>query len=57
MNKNLKFLDEFDRKTNIYEMIVKCAEKARTISSGYSSADSNVLHLAMESFLHEKTDE
>jgi len=57
MNKNLKFLDEFDSKTNIYEMIVKCADKARVISSGFSSADSNVLHLTMESFLHEKINE
>lgn len=57
MNNNLKFLDEFDRKTNVYEMIVKCAEKAHSISSGSSSADSNVLHLAMEAFLQKKTDE
>lgn len=34
MNKNLKLLDKFDKKFNIYELICKLSERAHQILNG-----------------------
>ncbi len=38
MNRNLKVLDKFDKKVNIYELIVRRAERAHDILNGAAPA-------------------
>ncbi|MCX8082587.1 MAG: DNA-directed RNA polymerase subunit omega [bacterium] len=55
MNRNIKLLDKFDKKANIYELICKLAERAHQVLNG-APVSSNIkekdpIQNVMEEFL------
>jgi len=55
MKSNLKVLDKFDKKENIYKLIVQYAERAHNIINGaipdIEKEDTSVINIVMEEHL------
>ena len=55
MNKNLKFIDKFDKEKNIYEVITKLAERAHDLINGAPPAvdtkEKDPVYVVMEEVL------
>jgi len=55
MNRNLKLLDRFDKKVNIYELICNMANRVYQILNGspvsVSTKEKDPVQIAMEEFL------
>jgi len=57
MNRNLKLLDRFDKKVNIYELICNMAERVYQILNGATvsidTKEKDPVQIAMEEFLEQ----
>ncbi|HOL22649.1 MAG TPA: DNA-directed RNA polymerase subunit omega [bacterium] len=55
MNRNIKLLDKFDKKANIYELICRLAERTHQILNGapvsIETKEKDPVQIAMEEFL------